>query len=428
MGGRDRAVHPATGTAHGRGTHRGRVAGRRWARHAGVPGPDASPGLAGVPLDARARSVPAAGLGCRAVRHCPARGPWGTVLRHHRRHARAPCIGQGAGGGRALRPCPQAQPSRLPAVPGLCHAGPRCGLSPPTPPPVDSPPACRDRPRCVPIVTGLCRGPGHFGKIALAKALLRAVGDRLGPLCLLLDAWYMRAALIQAALRRGHAVVGQGRRHTALFGLPPPRAPGRRGRPRVYGERIDAAAAALLPASTHRIAGYGGRAARLRHAVCRPRFLRGVVARAVWCELAKPQGGWAKQRLLLCTDLDLSAPAVVEAYAQRWAVEPLFAALKLTDGMGAMWQRGRRTLLRWLHLVQIGRALLVLLTARAEPEVLALLRVGGWRRPATLTPGLVKDALARRFGDIQAFRLVPATHKKTGPARGTGPPVNGAAA
>src|SRR3954447_3982820 len=94
--------------------------------------------------------------------------------------------------------------------------------------------------------------------------------------------------------------------------------------------------------------------------------LRGVVARPVWCELAKPQGGWAKQRLLLCTDLDLSAPAVVEAYAQRWAVEPLFAALKLTDGMGAMWQRGRRTLLRWLHLVQIGRALLVLLTARAE--------------------------------------------------------------
>jgi len=283
---------------------------------------------------------------------------------------------------------------------------------------------CRDRPRCVPIVTGLCRGPGHAGKIALAKALLRAVGDRLGPLCLLLDAWYMRASLIQAALRRGHAVVGQVRRDTALFGLPPPRAPGRRGRPRVYGERIDAAAAALLPAATHRIAGYGGRAARLRHAVCRPRFLRGVVARAVWCELAKPQGGWAKQRLLLCTDLDLSAPAVVEAYAQRWSVEPLFAALKLTDGMGAMWQRGRRTLLRWLHLVQIGRALLVLLTARAEPEVLALLRVGGWRRPATLTPGLVKDALARRFRDIQAFRLVPATHKKTGPARGTGPPMN----
>lgn len=288
--------------------------------------------------------------------------------------------------------------------------------------------ACRDRPRCVPVVTGLCRSSGNGGKIALARTLLRVVGDRLGPLCLLLDAWYMRATLIQAALRRGHAVVGQVRRDTALFGLPPPRAPGRRGRPRVYGDRLDAAAAALLPASTHRIAGYGGRAARLRHVLCCPRFLRGVVVRAVWCELAKPQGGWAKQRLLLCTDPDLSASAVVEAYANRWTVEPLFAALKLTDGMGAMWQRGRRTLLRWLHLVQIGRALLVLLTARAEPEVLALLRVGGWRRAATLTPGLIKDALARRFGDIAAFRLVPATPTKTGPARGTGPPLRAAAA
>ena len=81
---------------------------------------------------------------------------------------------------------------------------------------------CRDRPRAVPILTGLCRGVGHAGKIALAKTLLRAVGDRLGPLCLLLDAWYMRGSVIRAALQRGHTVVGQVRRDTALFELPPP--------------------------------------------------------------------------------------------------------------------------------------------------------------------------------------------------------------
>jgi hypothetical protein len=43
---------------------------------------------------------------------------------------------------------------------------------------------CRDRPRSVPIVTSLCRGPGNVGKIAMAKGLLRAVGG-LGPVCLL---------------------------------------------------------------------------------------------------------------------------------------------------------------------------------------------------------------------------------------------------
>jgi hypothetical protein len=284
---------------------------------------------------------------------------------------------------------------------------------------------CRDRPRSVPLVTGLCRSCGNAGKIAMAKGLLRAVGA-LGPACLRLDAWYMRGSLIRTALRLGHEVIGQIRRDTALFALPPPRQPGRRGRSRLYGARLDADTVAALPASA--IAGYGGRSARLRHAVCRPRFLKGVIVRVVWCELAKSSGGWAKARLLLSTDPMLSAPAIVEAYSKRWSIEPLFRDLKMVDGLGAMWQRGRTTLLRWLHLVQIARTLLVLLTARAEPQTLALIRLGGWRPAATLTPGLVKEALAVRFRNFQAFRLMPETRRKSGPARHTGPPALAAAA
>jgi len=284
---------------------------------------------------------------------------------------------------------------------------------------------CRDRPRSVPLVTGLCRSAGNAGKIAMAKGLLRAVGA-LGPVCLLLDAWYMRGSLIRTALRLGHEVIGQVRRDTALFALPPPRQPGRRGRSRLYGARLDADAVAALPASA--IAGYAGRSARLRHAVCRPRFLKGVIVRAVWCELQKGSGGWAKARLLLSTDSTLSALAIVEAYSGRWTIEPLFRDLKTVDGLGAMWQRGRIALLRWLHLVQIARTLLVLLTARAEPQTLALIRLGGWRPAATLTPGLVKEALAARFRNFEAFRLLPETYRKSGPVRSTGPPAIAVAA
>src|SRR3954466_16069433 len=143
-----------------------------------------------------------------------------------------------------------------------------------------------------------------------------------------------------------------------------------------------------------------------------------------WCELEKPGGG--RTRLLLSTNPALSAP--VEAYSNRWSIEPLFRDLKMVDGLGAMWQRGRVTLLRWLHLVQIARTLLVLLTARAEPQTLALIRLGGWRPAATLTPGLVKDALAARFRNFEAFRLIPETRRKSGPVRSTGPPANAAAA
>src|SRR5215208_7777438 len=135
---------------------------------------------------------------------------------------------------------------------------------------------CRDRPRSVPLVTGLCRSSGNAGKLAMAKGLLRAAGA-LGPVCRLLDAWSRRGSLIRTALRLGHEVIGQIRRDTALFALPPPRQPGRRGRSRLYGARLDADAVAALPASVHAIAGYGGRSARLRHAVCSPRFLKGVI-------------------------------------------------------------------------------------------------------------------------------------------------------
>src|SRR3954454_16492133 len=198
---------------------------------------------------------------------------------------------------------------------------------------------CRDRPRSVPLVTGLCRSAGNAGKIAMAKGLLRAVRD-LGPVCLLLDAWYMRGSLIRAALRLGHDVIGQVRRDTALFALPPPRQPGRRGRSRIYGARLDADTVAALPASVHAIAGYGGRSARLRHAVCRPRFLRGVIVRMVWCELQKPGGG--RTRLLLSTNPALSAPAIVEAYSNRWSIEidQTWCLSRFSGGKGG-WQDRR---------------------------------------------------------------------------------------
>ena len=272
----------------------------------------------------------------------------------------------------------------------------------------------------MPLVTSLCRSSGNAGKIALAKGLLRAVGA-LGPVCLLLDAWYMRGSLIRTALRLGHEVIGQVRRDTALFALPPPRKPGTHSRPRLYGARLDADAVAALPVLVHSIAGYGGRSARLRHAACRPHFLKGVIVRVVWCELAKSSGGWAKARLLLSTDPTRSAPAIVEAYSRRWSIEPLFRDLKMIDGLGAMWQCGRTALLRWLHLVQIAGTLVVLLTARAEPQTLALIHFGGWRPAATLTPGLVKEALANRFRYFAAFRLLPETCWKSGPVRSTGP-------
>ena len=58
------------------------------------------------------------------------------------------------------------------------------------------------------------------------------------------------------------------------------------------------------------------------------RFLKGLPVRAVWCEMRQDDGGWTRARLILATETDLSAKEVIEIYAERWGIEPLFHNLK----------------------------------------------------------------------------------------------------
>jgi DNA-binding XRE family transcriptional regulator len=53
----------------------------------------------------------------------------------------------------------------------------------------------------------LVRRGTHRGKLTSARFLLRLLGDRLGRVRLLLDAWFMRARLIEAAVADGHTVI-----------------------------------------------------------------------------------------------------------------------------------------------------------------------------------------------------------------------------
>src|SRR4051794_9062926 len=168
---------------------------------------------------------------------------------------------------------------------------------------------------------------------------------RSAPSCLLLDAWYRRGSLIRTALRLGHEVIGQATPPCSPCHLPvsPEGAAGSMAR-------------ALMPRRSRRCPprstpspAMAGPAAPYRVPPTLPQGRH-----RPWCELEKGSG-WAKARLLLSTDPTLSAP--VEAYSRRWSIEPLFRDLKMVDGLGAMWQRGRIALLRWLHAIsaQFGR-------------------------------------------------------------------------
>ena len=137
----------------------------------------------------------------------------------------------------------------------------------------------------VPLLLRLVRRGANRGKLRSAGLLLHLLGQRLGHVRLLLDAWFMRAWLIHRALTAGHTVIGCVRRDLALFDVPKPPRKRRQGRPLKYGARLTPERVAALP--EHRSAQilYGKlEVARYRTCLVAARFLRGRVVEVapVW--------------------------------------------------------------------------------------------------------------------------------------------------
>jgi Transposase DDE domain len=267
----------------------------------------------------------------------------------------------------------------------------------------------------VPLMLRLVRRGTNRGKLKSARVLLRLLGQRLGQVRVLLDAWFMRGWLITRTLADGHTVIGCVRRDLALYKVPrPPRQP-RRGRTRKYGARLTPDKIEALPAQ--RSAGIlYGKLAVVRYRSCRvaARFLKGRVVRAVWVELERPEqpDKPRQQRLLICTDPNLPALDVITAYAKRWAVEPLFKDMKHGWGLKEAWQRSRQGLMRWVTVRAVGYALTQML-AYTNPACLAgLARPAPWRRPGTQTAGVIQAGIARILRELGLPAFIAAMSAK----------------
>src|SRR3954452_9185274 len=287
----------------------------------------------------------------------------------------------------------------------------------------------------VPLMLRLVRRGTNRGKLTSARFLLRLLGGRLGRVRLLLDAWFVRARLIEAAVADGHTVIGRVRRDLALYAVPRPPPRRRRGRPRKDGPRMTRERVEALPVHrSARILHGKLEVVRYRTRPVAARFLKGRVVRAVWVELERPdrRGRPAEERLLVCTDPDLPATEVVTSYAKRWAVEPLFAAMKHGWGLKDAWQRSRQVLMRWVTILAAGYALSQMLAYADPARVPGLADPAPWRPPGTRTAGLIQAGLARLLRVVGLPALVAAIPPEFRPDIGRGtsrpPPVTARAA
>lgn len=276
----------------------------------------------------------------------------------------------------------------------------------------------------VPLLLRLVRRGTNRGKLRSAGLLLRLLGQRLGPVRLLLDAWFMRAWLIQRALAAGHTVIGCARRDLALFEVPKPPRKRRKGRPLKYGTQLTPERVAALPAQRSAAILYGKmQVVRYRTRLVAARFLRGRVVRAVWVELERPdrRDKPRVQRLLICTDPALCAELVISGYAKRWAVESLFRNLKHGFGLKDAWQQSRQALMRWVTVLAVGYAIPQMLAFTDPARLAGLAQPAPWRAPGTRTAGLIQAGIARIFREVGQSAFNAAIWGKIGAAApGTG--------
>jgi hypothetical protein len=253
----------------------------------------------------------------------------------------------------------------------------------------------------VPIRSRLVPLTGNTNKLSIGRALVRAVLPIVPNVRLLIDSWFMRGRLVLPLLSRGVRIIGQARRDTALF-LPPEPEPKRRGPKRRYGQKISADDIAALPATEHHLQLYGKlKQVRLRSVVAVARFLKGTLVRAVWYEFFDAgKQCWSRSRLLLATEIELLPTEIMQLYALRWGIEPLFDILKRWWGANNLWQQSRRVLELWMQIRSTAYALMHLL-ALSIPDAFPRADIAPWRMSKPIiTAGLFAAWMRQQFSRL----------------------------
>ena len=207
--------------------------------------------------------------------------------------------------------------------------------------------------------------PADFRKkIRLALDLLGAVRWP-AQVCLyvLADGAYATREFFQGVRARGHHLLTRLKCNADVRWPAPPKQPGQRGRPRLYGDKINLAIyhdthrqqSPVRIGAQHYLASYS-----VLDAVPR-RF--GQLCRIVIVDLPKHQ-----RAVLLSTDLALSPIEIIERYAMRFAIEIAYRELKQRFGWGHYQLRSRKAIERHVALSFVACSLTALLLTQRDDQ------------------------------------------------------------
>ena len=261
-------------------------------------------------------------------------------------------------------------------------------------------------PVSIPLLSRLTPTTGNTGKLTAARVIWRTVKEKFcnNSVYMLLDAWYMKAPLINYLLQEGVHVIGNIRGDSAVFELPPIKKETKRGRPRKYGARIYREQIERKRFAVRQMTLYNApHKVHYQAQTVKAKFLGGRVVKVVWVKLEKVESGnISRLKLFLSTDTTMSAVEIIDAYARRWSVESFFHQIKNAWGLQQAWQQHRQTFARWTQLLYAAYFVPAYLLAKEPEKAVRLAIFQPWRNQRQLTVGVVQQGVQRILAKFDA--------------------------
>lgn len=200
-------------------------------------------------------------------------------------------------------------------------------------------------PVCLPVLLRLWRGKGTASPVRLAGELISVLaqafaGRRIHAVG---DAAYHGKPLLIA----GATITTRLPANAVLYALAPPRT-GKRGRPRLKGDRIGGPAQIAATASWRQVTVTRDGRADTVQAATSDAIWYGAFGNTPGRVVLVREPADQKALVIFTTDLDSDAEAIVARYAHRWPIETAIAAGKQTLGIGQARNRLQRAVERTL--------------------------------------------------------------------------------
>jgi hypothetical protein len=227
------------------------------------------------------------------------------------------------------------------------------------------------------------------------------------------DSWFANSSMILDFVSFV-TIVAQVKSNYAFYDLPPKIVGKRkRGAPKKYGERLSKPTIEDLKNEVTLHLYSQKMTVRYSEYIVKARFLKGLIVKAVYIQFPEAK----KLRVLISTDINMSATHIIQAYEKRWNIEGFFYEHML--GLKDMIQHSLKTYYRWAYIRLISYNIINFLKISQEEQIKSFIALSNpWRvtNKKNKIPISFKIAQSYFFSFFSSFDKTKILHETLNPS------------